>query len=265
MLSQGFCESMKSEFDRQGYVVIRQFLDADRIEDLRNQIVRYLDNVVPRIPQRDVYREIAGDDRSIKQLIRMNQYDDYFAELLGSDPFVSVAELLLGGSVIGKNIQWFNKPAGLSRATPPHQDGFYLMLEPNEAVTMWLALDQVGEDNGCMRYVAGSHNQSLRRHERTDTLGFSQAIPDYRTEDQLKEVAVTAMPGDLLVHHSLTIHRCDENRSEKSDGRLVSFTTPQHPWKTPRACVSTRGPLMRNWPTGSGDGEKEVSTRRRSH
>jgi len=215
MLSRGFCESLKSEFDHQGYVVIREFLNADGIEDLRRQVVRYLENVVPRIPQRDVYREKAGDDRSIKQLIRMNQYDEYFAELLASELFVSVAELLLAGSVIGKNIQWFNKPAGLSRATPPHQDGFYLMLEPNEAVTMWLALDDVGEDNGCMRYVAGSHNKSLRRHERTDTLGFSQAIPDYGTEDQLNEVAVTAVPGDLLVHHSLTIHRCDENRSEK--------------------------------------------------
>jgi phytanoyl-CoA hydroxylase len=207
-------ESIKQEFDHQGYVAIRRFLEINEVEELRAQVERYLAEIVPRIPPRDVYREVPGNDNSIKQLIRMNHYDEYFAGLMAGELFVGLAELLLGGPVVGKNIQWFNKPAGLSRATPPHQDGFYLMLEPNEAVTMWLALDEVGEDNGCMRYVC-SHNRTLRPHERTETLGFSQAVADYGLEDRLGEVAVTAMPGDLLVHHSLTIHRCDENRSEK--------------------------------------------------
>ena len=27
------------------------------------------------------------------------------------------------------------------------------MLEPNEAVTLWIALDDIDEENGCMRYV----------------------------------------------------------------------------------------------------------------
>jgi phytanoyl-CoA hydroxylase len=207
-------ESVKAEFDRLGYVAVGGFLGAAEVEELRGEVARYLREVVPRIPPRDVYREVPGDD-SVKQLIRMNRYDEYFGALLSGGRFVGLAELLLGGPVVGKNIQWFNKPAGLGRATPPHQDGYYLMLEPNEAVTMWLALDEVGEDNGCLRYVAGSHGRGLRRHERTETLGFSQAIPDYGAEDRAAEVAVPAMPGDLLAHHSLTIHRCDENRSEK--------------------------------------------------
>jgi phytanoyl-CoA hydroxylase len=196
-------------------VAIRQFLNADEVNKLRSEIKRYVAEVVPQIPQREVYFEVQGNPESIKQLIRMSQYDQYFAGLLNGERFVQVAELLLDGPVVGKNLQWFNKPAELSRATPPHQDGFYLMLEPNEAVTMWLALDEVGIDNGCMRYVAGSHRSGLRQHERTETLGFSQAIPDYGVEDLENEAIVPAEPGDLLIHHSLTIHRADENRSEK--------------------------------------------------
>lgn len=207
-------EAVKREFDRRGYVAVRGFLGAAEVEKVRGEVARYVSEVVPTIPPRDVYREVPGDERSIKQLVRMNQYDEYFEALLSGGRFVELAELLLSGPVIGRNIQWFNKPSGLSRATPPHQDGFYLMLEPNEAVTMWLALDEVGEENGCLRYVAGSHCRGLRRHEQTETLGFSQAIPDYGAEDRAREVAVPAAPGDLLAHHSLTIHRCDENRSE---------------------------------------------------
>ena len=97
--------------------------------------------------------------------------------------------------------------------TPPHQDGYYFRLEPNEAVTMWLALEDVDEENGCVRYVPGSHKLGMRPHGMTGTLGFSRGITDYGPEDVHKEVFFPTKAGDLLVHHSLTIHRADGNSS----------------------------------------------------
>ena len=196
-------------------MVIPKFLNTDEVQELHWEIERYIGEVVPRIPATDVYFEVKSRPDTLKQLIRLYQYDSYFEKLLFSDRFVKLAELLLDSAVVGKNMQWFNKPTGVSRATPPHQDGYYFMLEPNEALTMWLALDEVTEDNGCVRYVSGSHLCGMRPHERTDTLGFSQGIGDYGVEDTRKEVAVTAHSGDLLVHHSLTIHRADANRSDR--------------------------------------------------
>ena len=206
---------LKREFDEQGYVVIRQFLNAGELEELRSEIGRYINETLPNVPVSDVIFEVKDDPSTIKQLVRMCAYDAYFEKLISSDRFRSLAELLLGSMVVGKNMQWFNKPAEVSRATPPHQDGYYFMLLPNEAITMWLALDEVGEDNGCVRYVKGSHLRGLRAHERTTTPGFSQAIPDYSAADAEREVAIEAVPGDLLVHHSLTIHRADANHSRR--------------------------------------------------
>src|SRR4051812_23984030 len=99
MMSPERAESVKGEFDRQGYVAVRGFLDAGEVEEVQGQVARYLAEVVPRITPRDVYREVPGDDRSIKQLIRMNQYDEYFGALLSGGRFVELAELLLGGPV----------------------------------------------------------------------------------------------------------------------------------------------------------------------
>ena len=79
---------------------------------------------------------------------------------------------------------------------------------------MWLALDPVDESNGCMRYLPGSHRR-LRPHARTEVLGFSQGITDYCDADRAVEVPMVAEPGDLLVHHSLTIHRANGNRSDR--------------------------------------------------
>ena len=96
----------------------------------------------------------------------MFQYDEWFNQFFFSERFIKLAELLMGTSIVGKNLQWFNKPPGAGQPTPPHQDGYYFMLEPNEAVTMWLALDEVTEENGCVRYCRGSHQRGLRRGSR---------------------------------------------------------------------------------------------------
>ena len=75
----------------------------------------------------------------------MTSYDSHFKELTESDRFAKLAELLLDDGVISKNMEWFTKPARSDAETPPHQDGFYFMLEPNEALTLWLALDTVND------------------------------------------------------------------------------------------------------------------------
>jgi phytanoyl-CoA hydroxylase len=154
----------------------------------------------------------------------MGGHDPWFDQLFRNGRFEKVAEALIGGPVVPKNMQYFNKPPGTSKPTPPHQDGYYFMLDPCSAVTMWLALDDVDQQNGCIRYVRGSHHQPMRSHSRTETLGFSQGIDDYPTdEDQAHEVAIPAAPGDLLVHHAMTIHRADQNRSVGRSRRSLGF------------------------------------------
>ena len=132
---------------------------------------------------------------------------------------------MLGEDVVCKTVEYFNKPPKIGKPTPPHQDGYYFMLDPQQAVTMWLALEKVDEENGCVKYVKGSHLKGMRAHGRTTTLGFSQQIVDFGTEEDMKnEIAFPANPGDLLVHHSLTIHRAGANtttnRTRKAMGLI---------------------------------------------
>ena len=89
---------------------------------------------------------------------------------------------------------------------------------------MWLALDEVDEENGCVRYVPGSHRRGMREHGSTGTLGFSQGITDFpNADDKEHEIACPASPGDLLAHHAMTIHRADGNRSKTRNRRALGF------------------------------------------
>ena len=205
---------MQSDFDRDGFVVLRGFLTSNEVAEFRQELDRFLTEELPRLPGRYVYYEDANRADTLKQIQQLGEHSTFFRRWQQAGKFRDVAEALLEGPVVPKNMQYFNKPPGVGQPTPPHQDGFYFMLQPCEAVTMWLALDEVDEENGCVRYVPGSHQRGMRRHSRTETLGFSQGIVDFPTlDDMRREIAYPAQPGDLLVHHALTIHRADQNRS----------------------------------------------------
>ena len=211
-------------YARDGFVILLGFLDASSIEAVSAQLDRFILEVVPSMPAEHVFYEDKDDASTLKQLQHLDQHDAWFDELFRMGPFRSLAEELLGGPVVSKNFQYFNKPPGVGKATPPHQDGYYFKLDPCEAVTMWLALDTVDEENGCVRYVKGSHELGMREHGRTQTLGFSQGVVDFPLEkDRLAEVPCPAQPGDLLAHDALTIHWADGNRSQTRSRRALGL------------------------------------------
>ena len=217
-------QQLKEAYDQDGYVFIPGFLAADELGELNEKIASYLTNVVPGLPaQHAVYLE-PNDPQSLVQLFYMDQYDSYFSTLLNDSKFRWLSEILLDDQVIPQNLEFFNKPPAIGKPTPPHQDNYYFMLTPPKAATLWLALEDVDAENGCVRYVKGSHRHGMRPHGRTKTVGFSQGITDFGTsEDWANEVACPAKPGDLLIHHSMTVHWADGNRSASRSRRALGF------------------------------------------
>ena len=213
----------KETFEQDGFVAVPGFCDAGGLRTIEAELSRFIAERVPALPAEHVFYEDKADAATLKQIQRLHEYDQFFGEFFEGKPRRLAGELL-GEAVVGKNLQYFNKPPALGQATPPHQDGFYFMLKPCRALTMWMALDVVDEENGCVRYVRGSHERDLRPHGRTQTLGFSKGITDFGNEsDQRDEVACLANPGDLLAHHALTIHRADANASATRSRRALGF------------------------------------------
>ena len=222
MMADSQQRQWKQDFERDGYVAFRGFLNEQELSELYRNLARFQEDVLPTLPPEQVFYEDKANKASLKQIQQMQTHDDYFRGLF-ENKFKKLAETLIG-AVDGKNMQYFNKPPQIGKPTPPHQDGYYFMLTPCEALTMWLALDDVDEENGCVRYVRGSNHWGMRNHNRTQVLGFSQGIVDYGTEQDLDyEVAFPAQPGDLLVHHALTIHRADGNRSKDRNRQALGF------------------------------------------
>ncbi|MGI9417712.1 MAG: phytanoyl-CoA dioxygenase family protein [Geminicoccaceae bacterium] len=217
-------DSLRADFARDGYVAVRPLFDGDKIRELKTEVARYIRDVVPTMPDARVYYEDKNDLSSLKQVQKLFEYDNYFADLMNGT-IRGMAETVLEDDVVPVNMQYFDKPAGIGQATPPHQDGYYFHLTPSEAVTGWLALDDVDEDNGCIHYVRGSHRTDrFRPHGQTGVLGFSQGITDFGTPlDKADSVAVPGPSGTFLMHHARTIHWAGPNRSKTRSRRAIGF------------------------------------------
>jgi len=214
--------SRRSEFEQNGFLVVRGFYSPQQLATLGTELDRYIREVVPALSDSQAFFHDRTRPETLKQLQHMG-LDPFFEQYRQQPAWLALAEELLGEPCTAQEPEWFNKPPGTDHATPPHQDNFYFCLQPAHVVTLWLALDPADKENGCLRYVPGSHRNGIREHCLTNVLGFSQGIPDYGALERKHEVSVTLAPGDLVAHHGETIHRADPNRSAARHRRAFAM------------------------------------------
>lgn len=217
--------ALRDGYDADGYVCVDPLFDAAKMAEINAELRRFITDVVPTMPDTNVYYEDKADKTSLKQLVQMFEFDAYFEQLMLDSPVRKIAEEVLQDEVVPINMQFFNKPAGIGQPTPPHQDGYYFHLTPCRAVTGWLALEPVDAENGCIHYVRASHKaEDFRPHGRTGTLGFSQGITDFGTASD--EAGTVSFPGDagtFLMHDAKTVHWAGPNQSRTRSRRALGF------------------------------------------
>ena len=206
--------NLKKSYDEDGFVVIRGFLDANEVAEVKLNLNRYISEIVPTLPATDAFYEDIEQKETLKQLFRMQTHDSYFDQEIAGGRFSRLADELLGEGANHQGIMYFNKSPGIGLPTPPHQDGYYWKIIPCNGLTMWLALEKVDEENGCLHYSKGSQSLGLREHRQTNTLGFSQGIVDFpNDDDRTGDTSIFAEAGDLLVHQAKTVHWASGNDS----------------------------------------------------
>ena len=129
-------------------------------------------------------------------------------------------------SIIGKNIlicgtTLFIKNPYEKGFVSFHQDAKYIGLEPHNWVTVWVAVTDANEENGCMRMWPGSHKENLKHHKQkfdeNNLLTRGQTIENVPLE---KTVPIILKAGQISLHHPTIVHGSGLNNS---NDRRIGF------------------------------------------
>jgi phytanoyl-CoA hydroxylase len=214
----------KDSYDRNGFVVIPAFLSSSELRELRREIDRFLREVVPSLPDHQVFFESRSDGgKEVRQIHRMS-CDSYFDVYRRNEKWISLATTLVGEPVTARPPFFFNKPSKTEFPTPPHQDNCAFSLNPASGTEILLAINaRFDQQSGCLRYLPGSHQRGMRPHKYSGVRGFSAEVADFGPEDEAREVAVLLEPGDVVCHHPMTVHRAMPNRSQRHSRTALSI------------------------------------------
>jgi len=216
----------RAQFDREGYAVYRNVLDADLI----GEASQHIDWLLERNP-----------GLRPEQLHHWLMKDDPFWVRLISDPrLLDIAEQYVGPDIALFASHYISKPPFDGQAVLWHQDGSYWPLEPMEVVTLWLAVDRADPENGCMRVIPGTHTLDLKAMDahRDEVSVLGSGISDEHV-DESKAVDLILEPGDVSVHNPNIIHGSNANHSPRRRAGLTIRYIP----------TSTRIVSDEEWPS----------------
>ena len=206
-LSFQFPQGAITQFKHDGFVVINGLLDAEEVGIVKEALAS--DEML------DAHEMLvaSGDDGAApaRQTLWTNPGAGTLGALTRSERVCGAATQLLEGNVHYYFSKRLRKLPGEDAEWKWHQDyGSYWyydnFLRP-DMLTVWIALDEATEANGCLRVVRGSHN--LGRLDSSPS-GNQRAADPTRVEAVLAraehdEVAVTLRPGGaLFMHDSIT-------------------------------------------------------------
>ena len=135
---------------------------------------------------------------------------------------------LIGPDIVLWGTTIFGKPARTGLETPWHQDGDYYPIRPLETLSVWIALDDADRENGCMRFIPGSHKaKQLFSHHwvENDNLTIQQ-VCDAEHFDPATAHDLMLKAGQLSFHDVYMIHGSHANRSDRRRAAFIISLMP---------------------------------------
>lgn len=139
-------------------------------------------------------------------------------EWLLADEVLDLVEPFLGPNIALWSSHFICKPKGDGLAVPWHEDSAYWnsLLDRQEVVTVWLAIDDSTVENGCMRIIPKTHHHGFSDYEPVDRerhVFGSRVKPEQMDESTAVDCEIKA--GEAHLHHAKLIHGSNANTSDK--------------------------------------------------
>ena len=224
------------QFRREGYLGIdKRLIDDEHLTVLREHydtlFAQKRGTIGEGLRNLAVVGESESDedtdaDEEMLQIMEMWRFNAEFRKLLYHEPLLDIAESLIGTDIQLFHDQALYKPAYHGGEVYWHQDNAYWRCNPPNLVSIWIALDDADEENGCMNVIPGSYLEGLEAHGRAESEKGKLPALLQVDADVDRAVPVPVAAGCAMVHHCMTLHQTNPNRSSRDRRAMVIHYMP---------------------------------------
>jgi phytanoyl-CoA hydroxylase len=231
-------------YEDNGYLVVENIIPRPMLTQLRDRITEIVDAASAArglpVPAEVTWEPtggtaVANKKAPLRKLSELAPNDEFFRSVAILPQILDIAGELAqsDGPLMLYGDQAFLKPAFEGSEKPLHQDNSYFRISPHFAgVTCWTAIDDSTIDNGCMRYIPGSHKLGLLPHKQLSPAHLTPETPF----DPETELPVPIPAGAAIFHHLLCLHCSRANTSPNSRRAWAlhianpAADSPYRPW-----------------------------------
>jgi ectoine hydroxylase-related dioxygenase (phytanoyl-CoA dioxygenase family) len=220
-------ESLINEYQENGAVCIRQLLNQNEVELLRQGIEENLAHPSPRF-------KIASrpDDtgRFVEDFCTW-QANPYYQKFIYESPCAPVAGLLMKSSTSRLyHDHLLVKEPNTKQITPWHQDQPYYNISGHQTCSFWIPIDPVPRYS-TLEFISGSHRHGRWLMPRTFMNmeakwfpeGTLEDIPDIDADrEAFPIIGWPVEPGDVIAFHMLALHGA--RGTTENEGRRRVFS-----------------------------------------
>lgn len=222
MTAQRFSPPELAQLTRDGYAIARGLAPAAAVARMREVALRHL--AEPRLPvEYETDTQYPGapaspdapGGRTVRRLLQAVARDAVFRQWACSPLIAARLAQILGPRVelsqSHHNCVMTKDPA-YSSVTHWHRDIRYWSFDKPELVSVWLALGEEHQKNGCLLLLPGSHGMAFRA-DQLDAAQFLRTDLDENRALLRTKITAELHPGDVLFFHCRLFHAAGHNQT----------------------------------------------------
>ena len=202
-----------------GFLIVDDFLNSEELVQWNKTISVALKNRGGRKFSHSVVKSGEADGindnaeyfgKVFDQILNLWQTDDGIKDIMLDERLGEMAAKLSesDGIRIWHDQSLVKQP--WANPTAWHVDTPFWSFSDREALSIWVALEDVTVDNGCMYFMPGSHKKT-RLEEPGISANIGEIFNDYPEYRMMKPVKAELKAGSCTFHNGLTLHAAGSN------------------------------------------------------
>jgi phytanoyl-CoA hydroxylase len=241
-------DAQVARYHQQGVIAVHDAFSPTEVQDALDGLTDLIAGKVPAFTNiqfrgdvRDRLEQLTLEERinAVRRLLYFAEYDARLLSIAQHPKLLAAVEKLLGAPPkLFQSMALIKPPRG--REKPWHQDHAYFELPLDvRVVGVWIALDEAGIENGCMRFLPGWHRVETGRQGDGET-GRASAMREVHVGEKWRPLWPHYLLRDLQIcdreMEGLQAHR---SAAPLQPGGLVLFDS-YIPHGTPSNCTTQR-------------------------